>query len=328
MRHKIRRFIKLLSLLLFAFALTIASCNQIETQELGAETGSQLPPSSECRVIRHKMGEVCIPSEPQRVVALNSAGIPDSLLALGIKPIGMTYISHSGRKLFHGLSAGDVADIELVGTNAQPSIEKILELKPDLILAPNTNGEPIYAQLSKIAPTVILEGDELTFSLKESFRTIAETLGREDKAEQVLNQYQEQVESVQALLAEKLGSIEVAFVIYNGGEFYVPASSATFFQVLDDVGVDVKPVFLEKNEWFPISIEVIEEYDSDVLFILNPDDQPISYFLQNPLISQLKSAQNNQVHVVDVINWVPYGPLGMRKLLDELPEYLLQADEL
>ena len=327
MKYKNRRLIKLFSLLLFAFVLTVASCNQVETQEAGVEIDQSSVPS-ECRVIQHEMGEACIPAEPQRVIALNSSAIPDSLLALEIKPVGITYVSHFGRKLFHGLSADDIAGIELVGTNAQPSIEKILELNPDLILSPAANGRPIYEQLSEIAPTVIIEGDELTFSLQDDFLNIAEVLDQKDEAEMVLDQYQRRVEMVQELLGEQLEDIEVAFIIYNGGNFYVPASSATTFQVLRDVGVNINPILMERNEWFPISVEVISEYDSDVLFILNPDDEPASFFLENPLISQLKSVENNQAHVVDVINWVPYGPLGMNKLLDELPEYLLQANSL
>ena len=327
MRIQMRRLVKTLSLLLLAFLLTIASCKQPKISETTDEISQSLD-STECRLIRHEMGETCIPIQPRRIIALSSSVIPDSLLALGIKPIAVTYVSHFDRKIFHGLSADDIDGIELVGTNEQPSLEKILELNPDLILAPMRNGASMYEQLQNIAPTVIIDVDELTFSPHENFLTIAEILDRKNEAELVIEHYQEQVKTVKKLLGEQLEAVEVAFIVYNGGEFYVPARSATFFEVLSDVGVRINPVFMERNQWVPISIEVISEYDSDILFILNPDNKSVSFFLQNPLIAQLKSVKNNQAYVVDVINWVPYGPLGMSKLLDEFPKYLLQANEL
>ena len=304
----------------FSFLL-ITSCYQQFTQK--PDITSAIP--SECRIVQHKLGETCIPIKPQRIIALNSSAIPDSLLALGLKPIGITFVNHLGTKMFHGLSTDEIAGIELVGTNEQPSIEKILALKPDLILSPE-NNERIYKQLSAIAPTVILEGNELNFSIKENFRTIAKILNREEKAQQVLNQYQKRVKALQKLLGERLKEIEISFIVYNGGQFYVPASSATFFQVLSDVGVKIKPILLEKNQWLPISIEAINKYDADILFILNPDNKLPSYFLENPLISSLKSFKNQQTYIVDAVVWAPYGPLGMNKLLDELPKYLLKGE--
>lgn len=318
MNNKIYRLIKPFLLMAFSFFL-ITSCYQPVTQKL--DITSAIP--SECRVVKHKLGETCIPVKPQRVIALDSSGILDSLLALGIKPIGMTFINHLGRKLFHGLSADEIAGIELVGTNEQPSIEKILMLKPDLILSLQ-NNEGIYKQLSAIAPTVILEVDEYNLSIKESFKTIAKILDKEKEAQQVLIQYQKKAKALKELLEDQLKEIEVSYIIYNQGVFYVPASSATAFQVLTDVGVRIKPILLEKNQWLPMSIEVISKYDADILFILNPDNKPSSYFLDNPLISSLKSFKNQQVYVIDAAIWAPYGPLGMNKLLDDIPKYLLK----
>jgi iron complex transport system substrate-binding protein len=82
-----------------------------------------------CQVIQHTLGRTCVPTHPQRVIALN---LLDNVLALGVQPVGTT-IWHSGDFLSF-LSAGKSQDITSVGLIYQPNIESILKLKPDLIL--------------------------------------------------------------------------------------------------------------------------------------------------------------------------------------------------
>jgi hypothetical protein len=57
----------------------------------------------------------------------------------------------------------------------------------------------------------------------------------------------------------------------------------------------------------------------------NFDNKPSSYFFQNPLISSLKAFKNKRAYIVKSDTWWSYGPLGMNKLLDELPKYLLEG---
>ncbi|HYX15553.1 MAG TPA: hypothetical protein VE944_14525 [Nostoc sp.] len=45
--------------------------------------------TAECRIIKHTMGETCVPVNPQRVVTLSLSTL-GNVLALGVKPIGTT----------------------------------------------------------------------------------------------------------------------------------------------------------------------------------------------------------------------------------------------
>ena len=321
MRAHMYRPFKSLVLVFCTFLLVLISCNQAEIQE-PPEIG-QPPTSSDCRLVQHEMGETCIPVQPQRIIALDFSAIPDSLLALGIKPIAITYATHFDRKLFNGLSADDIAGIESVGRIDQPSLEKILELKPDLIISVKWNGEPIYELLSEIAPTVVVDVNETIFSPHENFLKIAEILDRKDEAESIIDEYHQKATATQEHLGEQIEDVEVAYIAYVRGNFYVPSRSAALFEVLRDVGVNIKPVSMERGEWLPISIEVADRYASDFLFILNVDNKPESFFLQNPILSQLEAVKNNQAYVVDIAVGHPHGPLGMNRLLDEIPKYLL-----
>lgn len=217
----------------------------------------------------------------------------------------------------------EVAGIETVGAEHQPSLERILRLKPDLVIALDLDPR-FYEPISTIAPTVVREFEKIKLSFKDNFRSIAQLLNRQEEAEKVLDRYEEKVSSLRRRLESQPQKPEVSVIYHVGGQFQAPASEAICFQVLNDLNVRIKSVFLNPTEYLPISIESISDYDADVLFIADFDNKPSSYFLQNPLIASLQSAKNQQAYAVGADTWFPYGPLGVDKLLDELSSYLLK----
>jgi iron complex transport system substrate-binding protein len=94
-------------------------------------------------------------------------------LALGIKPIATTYDTSQD---FPEYIRGQASGIELIGDISTPNLEKILRLKPDLILA-NPWLTNIYEQLSYIAPTYI-PPKELSF--EKQLLELANVLGKEE----------------------------------------------------------------------------------------------------------------------------------------------------
>jgi iron complex transport system substrate-binding protein len=288
-----------------------------------ATSTRRLETSSECRVIQHRLGETCIPWKPQRIIALDVPAILDSLLALGIKPVGTTVDDWGGGRYFPALRPEMVAGIESVGAEATPSLEKILKLKSDLILLPEYLAQN-YKQLSNIAPTVVLDIFNVKAPIKETFRYIAQLVGQEKKAAEVLDQYQKRIEEFQSLLGDRLEGLEVSVVTYYDGNFWFEPSQAPYFQVFQDIGLSIKPVFFEKKEYFIFSIEVIDQYDADILFIIDNPSTAVEYLSQEPLILSLKAVRKGKAYIVDPNMWSFYGPIGMNLFLDDLSKYLLE----
>ncbi|NJK52179.1 MAG: hypothetical protein HC936_03940 [Leptolyngbyaceae cyanobacterium SU_3_3] len=71
-----------------------------------------------------------------------------------------------------------------------------------------------------------------------------------------------------------------------------------------------------------VSPEVLEQYDADVLFIMNYDDKPKSFFLDNPMIASLNAVRSNRAYFVDTSRWDGNGPLGVNRILDDIFKYL------
>lgn len=320
------RSLKLFLLIAFLL-LAIASCHLFVQRSEPLTESPEI--SSECQLVRHSLGETCVPVEPKRIVALDPIYILDPLLALDIKPVGAAADNWLGKKYWGGLSSEETKGLEVIGQPYQPSLEKLLMVKPDLILG-LTDLKQYYPQLSAIAPTVLLDYyEKVKFSFKKHLRSIAEIVGREVKAEEVIERYQKRIKALKAQIDGRLEGKEISVIYYSEGNFSAPDRYTAFFQVLNDLGVRLQPIFLEDdlNILPTFSVEVINKYDADILFICDDGPQPESFFLKNPLIYSLKAAQNKQLYVVNGHIWRAYGPSVINKIVDDLSKYLLQAIE-
>ncbi|NES98848.1 MAG: iron-siderophore ABC transporter substrate-binding protein, partial [Desertifilum sp. SIO1I2] len=170
-----RRWIKF-CLCLVCTLLAIAACQRPG----GQQTSSVSSPSQDCQVVQHVMGETCVPLNPQRIVTLDGFGL-DALLALGVQPVGAA-------NPFSSYLDDRLVDIPLLGRPQEPSLERIVMLKPDLILAFSWYHQPVYDRLSQIAPTVVYDFNHGR-DVQEIVRFIGQTLGKSETATQVLADY-------------------------------------------------------------------------------------------------------------------------------------------
>jgi iron complex transport system substrate-binding protein len=106
--------------------------------------------------VEHKYGTTVIDKKPERIVTLGLSD-QDVVLALGVKPVGsIDWFKERpyGQWPWTKELWGDQPP-EIVGERDDYNLEKILNLKPDLILAQYSGmTQQQYDELSKIADTV------------------------------------------------------------------------------------------------------------------------------------------------------------------------------
>ncbi|MGF1672999.1 MAG: ABC transporter substrate-binding protein, partial [Rivularia sp. (in: cyanobacteria)] len=167
-------------------------------------TPNQLDSSStqNCRVIKHAMGETCVPQKFERLVTLDSASF-ENAIALGIKSIGTVFDSSSHLK-------DEFAQVKNIGELDQPNLESILLLKPDLIVGFDY-PDYIYSQLSQIAPTVMFNHGH-SGQWKDMFKKLSAALGREKTAKQVMDKYYRRLEDFKQQMGNNPAKIKVSVV--------------------------------------------------------------------------------------------------------------------
>ncbi len=310
---------KLWVIFLLVVVLTTAGC-----------TGSSKPASTSApgaareRLFKHAMGETKVPVNPKRVVVLDTGEL-DSLVALGIKPVGAVTVFQDGD--FQEYLKDKVDGVKKVGTISQPNLETIAALKPDLILSSKLRHEKIYDKLAQIAPTVFTES--VGVSWKENFIMHADALGKKLEAEKIMGRYNERLTDFKNKMGSRLSTTKVTVIRGLSDHVRIYMNASFIGTVLKDTGLQRPPsqdknVFMEKA-----TEERIPDLDADVMFYtqLRPasgSDTLIVKLMKNPLWSQLKVVKEGRVYEVPDDYWMlGIGITAANKVIDDLQKHLV-----
>jgi len=273
-----------------------------------------------------------VPAHPARIVTLTELDL-DSALALGLTPVGS--VNGRGQLALPAYLADKSAGIESVGSLAEPSLEKIVALDPDLIIVGNPIPaiEELMEELQQIAPVFVTWSAGQDW--KTAFSQIGVVLNREADAETFLADYSQQAAAIKAQLpADRVTEASVARWMPDGPVVMIPTTFSSL--VLADVGltrpaahVDIGGGHGAHSE--VISLEMLDVIDADWLFIgtLNPDGAAaLDAAKENPLFLKLQAVQQGHVAAVDGTVWTSIGgPLAALAVLDDIEQALAGGAE-
>lgn len=280
-------------------------------------------------------GTTCVPNQFRRLVTLDAVSFEASL-ALGLKPVG-TVVSSLSKHL-----QANLADVDNVGRQGEPSLEQVLALEPDLIIGLDSH-RPIYTQLSAIAPTVLVQFDH-SGQWQQTFRAVAEALGRSQIAQQIMADYYRRLETFKVCMGDTLEQIQVSVVrIYpNTISLYLRDSFAG--TILQDAGLarppaqDLEAAAAKRLTGNPIQItisrELLSHADGDVMFVWTAEDEaeiePVAQrqwltLQQDSLWQKLHAVQQGHVYFVSSY-WIGSGPIAANRVVDDLFRYLVGTE--
>ncbi|MGF1588545.1 MAG: ABC transporter substrate-binding protein [Pleurocapsa sp.] len=323
MKLSIQRIIKLLTMMLVSTLIMIACSNN-----LPETTTSKLASLStaEYRIVKDAIAQIKVPLNPQRIVTLHGTAL-ESILALNVKPVGTTL--NGDRDQQPDFLSKQLANVETLGSFGEPNLEKILLLKPDLILDLDTAN--IYSQLSQIAPTIVSEFNPSN-SWQPSLKIYAEALGKPEAAEKIIANYYARLKQFKAEIKKKGKPITVSVIrIYPQGiTFYQPDSFSG--AILKEAGLSRPPLQRQGGGQQLISQELISEADADVIFYWAYGDDYYSkseriennleQLKSDPLWLQLNAVKQEKAYQVPDY-WIGYGPLAANAVIDDLYKYIL-----
>jgi iron complex transport system substrate-binding protein len=243
--------------------------------------------------ISHDFGKTTIPALPQRIVVTNQAEGLDSLLALGVLPVGMV----KGRGYIEGLApwviaAGGEEIPEIEGTaEGELDFEAIAAARPDLILT-SWPDDTTYQTLSSIAPTLVFKNSDAT-TWQDVQRLIGEATGRSAQAEQIIAETEAMVASQEQRLQPYLEQ-QVAVAYFWFDQFFVNGKDAPIGRILAAYGMDViSPGTVAPGQIDALSLEQINAVE-DADIIIAPDFLPDQTAAQeaNALFRALPAVQN------------------------------------
>lgn len=281
------------------------------------------PGGGNTRVVEHAMGKTEITGKPQRIVTLDST-FTSATMALNGQVVG--YTTFGGNKELPEYLGKDRqkygSKAKWVGTLSDPSLEKIVQLKPDLILSAKVRHEQLYEQLSQIAPTVFSQTTGGTW--KQNLRLTGKALGKSDLAERKLAAYEQRAQTVGDNIRNALGRNPTMSIVRFAGEPTVRLYTEDSFPgiVQSDTGL-ARPKGQPDSDGIAVNLsqERILELDADHIFItVYPDKagdaaESRQAFRTNPLWGKL----TGEKHEVSDTTWMTsVGIHGAHAILDDL----------
>ncbi|MEO1341102.1 MAG: iron-siderophore ABC transporter substrate-binding protein [Cyanobacteria bacterium J06635_13] len=285
-----------------------------------------------CRIMSHAKGETCIPIGPQRLVTISEFTLYHALF-LGVVPIGNAFDNWRDTIPTYMLDQKNTIErIEKVGQQSQPNLEKILRLKPDLIVSWG-DTQTAYPLLSQIAPTVIDSIDSSgNNGWREHFNFVAEALGKESATQQAWSNYYRRVEDLKSALGKQYEN-ETISVLTVAHDFENHATTRNSFagSILDDIGLRLAKAQNVDGSygWVDFSTEEFTDFfDGDILFVTvtgETDRKKFEELKSNPLWEKLKAVQKDNVYLVDSLTWQGGNLFAAYAVIDDLFRYLVNT---
>lgn len=284
--------------------------------------------NSETRIVEDIKGQVEIPLNPKRIVDLS--GNSDILAILGIKVIGTANSDAYDYTKFPSYLEAQLEGARILGYSFQDTmdIEAVIELVPDLIII-STVQEKMYEQLSKVAPTIMIELEQINW--KEDIRTIAKIMDKEKEANEWITQYEMKAKTIGDEIKNRFNadSTYLAFLA-SSGQFFV-FTEAGFGDVLyNDMGLK-RPSGLpvQENISLPVvNYEGLAAIDTDYIFAIGTDED-LASLTKNNIWNGLKAVKNNNVVILPSSPYFNqgYSAIGREILVDEIKGMLENRDK-
>ena len=273
------------------------------------------------KTIVHDFGTTELKKAPKRIVILDNL-YGEILDPLDITPVGAT-TGQADSQEFSTLFKKQYKDAKVVsvGWQGNPDLDKIAELKPDLILMTGEQ-EDLYEELSEIAPTVgyQINTDE-NWDYHETSLKVAEIFDKRDEMKKDLDR----VDAREAVFAEnvkaKFGDQKLMYlrVTDNDIRYY---AYGHFGYLYDTYKFNRAETFNPDDMFQVIDPDKLKDINPDLLIIQADSQDLLDNKLKNtPVWSSLKAVQNNKVIYADYSTYMlGFGIVSQEAIMKQISD--------
>lgn len=253
--------------------------------------------------------EIQIPSRPQRVVVISSSGL-DLYVAAGGLPTLAGVISQYNPNYFQPEQLAEISKIERVGPASGVSLEKIIALKPDLVIGAEIAFQrQLEVPLKQAGIPLLLIRTQSVEDNIQGIRLFGELAGTSDLAEKKITEIQETIQQIQVKKGNR--STPRVLAIFGTPESFVMALPTSFPGNLlelagaENVAAGLTPMGsgMGGSSYAPFSLEFVLESKPDRIFFITHDDPEemkkkfTETIAENPAWSSVPALQNGKLAI-------------------------------
>lgn len=273
------------------------------------------------KTIVHDFGTTELKKAPKRIVILDNL-YGEILDPLDITPVGAT-TGQADSQEFSTLFKKQYKDAKVVsvGWQGSPDLDKIAELKPDLILMTGEQ-EDLYDELSEIAPTVgyQINTDE-NWDYHETSLKVAEIFDKRDEMKKDLDR----LDAREAVFAEnvkaKFGDQKLLYlrVTDNDIRYY---AYGHFGYLYDTYHFNRAETFNPDDMFQVIDPDKLKDINPDLLIVQADSQELLDNKLKNtPVWTSLKAVQNNKVIYADYSTYMlGFGIVSQEAIMKQISD--------
>ena len=273
------------------------------------------------KTIVHDFGTTELKKAPKRIVILDNL-YGEILDPLDITPVGAT-TGQADSQEFSTLFKKQYKDAKVVsvGWQGNPDLDKIAELKPDLILMTGEQ-EDLYDELSEIAPTVgyQINTDE-NWDYHEISLKVAEIFDKRDEMKKDLDR----LDAREAVFAEnvkaKFGDQKLLYlrVTDNDIRYY---AYGHFGYLYDTYHFNRAETFNPDDMFQVIDPDKLKDINPDLLIVQADSQELLDNKLKNtPVWTSLKAVQNNKVIYADYSTYMlGFGIVSQEAIMKQISD--------
>lgn len=245
-----KRVLSLIVTIILCFALNACKKEQVGISNKPSE-GTVYP----LKVIDSYNREVTIDKEPQRIISI-APNITETIFVLGKgdKMVGRTDYCDFPT---------EASKIASVGKLTDPSLEKIVELKPDVVIASTHFKKEVITKLEELnIKVLVLYGQESFDGVYETIAKVAQVLNAKEAGDKIIGDMKKKVDSVTAKVKEaKKPSVYYVVGYGKSGDF--TAGKGTFIGNMIEMAGGTNAA--NDVEGWKYSLEKLVEKNPDIL---------------------------------------------------------------
>lgn len=298
--------------LMLVLVLLLSACSSQSAENAEPTPADQ----SQANTITYQSeeGPVEVPADPKRVVVLSS--FTGNVLALHVPLVGVDSWSKMNPNFSEPLQ--NVEEI------SDESLEKIIELNPDLIIGLSTVKN--LDKLKQIAPTVTFtygKVDYLTQHLE-----IGKLLNKEKEAQAWIDDFKKRAQKAGEEIKAKIGEDATVSVIENFnkqlyvyGDNWGRGTEILYQEMKLNMPEKVKQLAL-KDGYYALSLEVLPEFAGDYL-IFSKNKETDNSFQETAAYQSIPAVKNNRVFEANAQEFYFNDPLTLELQLDFFLKHFL-----
>ncbi|WP_035390125.1 iron-hydroxamate ABC transporter substrate-binding protein [Bacillus sp. UNC125MFCrub1.1] len=319
---------KWFALLILCFmTITAAACGAAENKPASNTTKSKSAEAAETN-IKYLDQTYKLKTPVKRVVIAGSLESMEDAKLLGIEPIGASTVGGNFPELFKDITA----KTEGIGEKTEPNLEKILKLKPDVILGSTKFPPATIKKIDKVQTTIPVS--HVSSDWKSNLLLLGELTGKSEEAKSIISDYQKDLKQAKETLKDKSNNKTAVILRIRQGDLYVYPEDVYFNSTLyGDLGFTAPSDIKKAKAQAMISLERLGELNPDYIFVQFSQEENSSNpnalkdLEGNKIWNSLKAVKNGHINE-NVVDPMLQGGTALSKttFLDQAVKWLDQTN--